>query len=375
MPPDLITRSSPLQREIAERLSSFFVSASDGRSASLDAGAAAATTQGPHRERNEDRCAVVRFRFGSRRPDLRLGIICDGMGGMAKGGEAASLAIGSFIAAFAMVQPTFDLPDRLIDACKFANMAVFNVFGGEAGTTLTAIAFGINTRWAVHVGDSRLYGLDDDRQVDLLTQDDTVSGAVNAHLGQTDEDDMDNRLLQFIGIGEALTPHLTDVSRDRNHSLWLLTSDGAHSVGKKVLGGICEGSKSPLDLVRKLIFVSEAINTHDNATAICIKSGHIASSEDEHEGLTIQITAPDRNLDVWLPPSVVESGFKAQIEPSQPDAQEAPFDDPKHQLPRAAKARQPRLTRKKGGSRKKLRIVSGAELPLGVIFEVNSDDD
>ena len=77
--------SSPsvLQKEIAERLSSFFVGVTDGRSISLDTGAAVATSQGPHRDRNEDRCAVVRFRFGSLRPDLRLAILCDGMGGMA----------------------------------------------------------------------------------------------------------------------------------------------------------------------------------------------------------------------------------------------------------------------------------------------------
>ena len=98
MATDPFSRSRSLQREIAERLSSFFVAATDGRSVSLDAGAAVATAQGPHRERNEDRCAVVRFRFGSMRPDLRLGILCDGMGGMAKGGEAASLALGAFIA-------------------------------------------------------------------------------------------------------------------------------------------------------------------------------------------------------------------------------------------------------------------------------------
>lgn len=372
---DPSSASNSLQREVAERLSSFFIAANDGKSSSLDAGAAAATTQGPHRERNEDRCAVVRFRFGSLRPDLRLGILCDGMGGMAKGGEAASLAIGSFIAVFGTLDPDSPLPDRLESACRFANMAVFNAFRGEAGTTLTAIAFGISTRWVVHVGDSRLYGLNEARQIDLLTQDDTVSGAVNAHLGQTDEDDMDNRLLQFVGIGGSLTPHLTDVSQDRSHNLWLLTSDGAHSVGRKVLNGVCEGSKGPLDLVRKLIFVSEAINTQDNATAICIRSGHVESNDEAHEGLTIQITAPDRNLDVWLPQSVIQNRYTMPEKLLGMGRTDQIAEDDKAELPRPVRIRQPRLNRKKRANRKQGNETEASELPLGVIFRVDGQND
>lgn len=364
-----------LRRDIAERLSSFFVSASDGRSTSLDAGAAVASSQGPHRERNEDRCAVVRFRFGSTRPDLRLGILCDGMGGMAKGGEAASLAVGAFIAAFATIELDCPLVDRLRKACSYANVSVFNEFQGEAGTTLTAIALGVSTRWAVHVGDSRLYGIDNLRKIDLLTRDDTVSGAVNAHLGHSDEDDMDNRLLQFVGIGDALDPHLTELSKDKEHGLWLLTSDGAHSVGRKVIEGVCEGSKNPLDLVRKLVFVSEAINTQDNATAVCMRSGHVKSSEEEHEGLTIQITAPDRNLDIWLPPSVIKINPATVPEAANIETIRADGEEPKSQLPRAAQTRKTKAGRKKSGSRKPNAQAESNRLPMEVIFQVDGEDD
>lgn len=371
---DALSPYAALRREIAERLSSFFVEATDGRSASLDAGAALATSQGPHRERNEDRCAVVRFRFGSMRPDLRLGIVCDGMGGMAKGGEAASLAMGAFVSAFATIDPDCLLSDRLDKACRFANFSVFNAFRGEAGTTLTAIALGISTRWAVHVGDSRLYGLDQNRQSDLLTRDDTVSGAVNAHLGQSDEDDLDNRLLQFVGIGDSVEPHLIELTADNEHDLWLITTDGAHSVGRKVLNGVCEGSRSPLDLVRKLVFVAEAINTQDNSSAVCIRSGHVKSSADEHEGLTIQITAPDRNLDIWLPPSVIKiAPVGPHAAPSSPTGRSQ--DEQGAQLPRAARSRKARANRKKGLARQRSNPAVESGLPMDVIFQVDGDDD
>jgi serine/threonine protein phosphatase PrpC len=305
MATDNFSPYASLRREVSERLHSFFADVSDGRATCMDAGAAIASSQGPHREQNEDRSAIIRFRFGSVRPDLRLAILCDGMGGMSKGGEAAALAIGSFIASFATIEMDCDLVERMSRSCVFANKAVFNAYQGNAGTTLTAIAFANHARCVVHVGDSRLYGIDNERNVQLLTKDDTVSGAVNAHLGQSAEDEMDNRLLQFVGIGPALTPSIINVATDHEHGLWLLTSDGAHSVGRRTLTGICEGSKGPYDLVRKLVYVSEAMNTQDNSSAICIKSGYVKSNFDEHEGLTIQITSPDKNLEIWLPPSAL----------------------------------------------------------------------
>ncbi len=230
---------------------------------------------------------------------------------MAKGGEAAAMAIGSFIASCATIEIDCPLNERLERACLFANKAVHNAYAGDAGTTLTAIAFANRARYAVHVGDSRLYGLDEHNNLTLVTKDDTVSNAVNAHLGVVSEDEMDNRLLQFVGIGEAMLPSVINVTTDFEHNSWLLTSDGAHSVGRRTLTGICEGSRNAYDLVRKLVYVSEAMNTQDNATAICIRSGYIQAADDEHEGLTLQVTTPDRNLEIWLPPSAVNLADEA----------------------------------------------------------------
>ena len=113
MTTDAPSLDGAMRREIAERLSSFFVDAPDGRSTDNDAAAAVATSQGPHRERNEDRCAVVKFNFGTHQNEIRLAIICDGMGGMLKGAEAASLAMGAFISSCATTDPRRPLNDRL----------------------------------------------------------------------------------------------------------------------------------------------------------------------------------------------------------------------------------------------------------------------
>lgn len=368
---------SSLRREIAERLCSFFATSGDGRASSPDSGAAIASSQGPHRDRNEDRGAIVRFRFGAVRPDLRLGILCDGMGGMAGGGDAAGLAISSFIAAFATIEISCPLNERLERACLFANREVFGTFNGAAGTTLTAIGFSNHAMYAVHVGDSRLYGIDEHRGIKLFTQDDTVSGAVNAHLGQAAEDEMDNRLLQFVGIGEDINPHLVEMA-DRSLQFWLLTSDGAHGVGRRALSGICEGSRSPIDLVRKLIYVAEALNTQDNATALCIRSGYVKSQEEEHEGLTLQVTTADKGLEIWLPRSAMQIAETKSFD-SINDVKETSRRSEPVLAERAD--RQPARNRRTPGTSRKRKPKQSSksadtiQSPMDLVFQVGNNDD
>ncbi len=364
-----------MRREIAERLSSFFVEATDGRGTSNDIGAAVATSQGPYRERNEDRCAVARISFGSSYPDIRLAIICDGMGGMQKGAEAASLAMGAFLASCATTKQYGSLIDRLDAACRFANDAVFNAFRGEAGTTLTAVATSDMAECAVHVGDSRLYGLKLSREIELLTRDDTVSSAVNRHLGQIDEDELDNRLLQFIGIGPGIEPNFVQIDTKVHYSHLLLTTDGIHSVGRKVLSSVCDGSNSPLELVRKLVFIAEAINTHDNASAVCMISHHPPPTGLDHQGLTIQVTTPQRNIEVWIPSSATKDPLLAERQKHPSTVTDPEQRGDQSHLPKAARSRKGAGNRGKIAARKRRTPQNIKELPLDVVFEVEGKDD
>jgi hypothetical protein len=81
-----------------------------------------ATDIGPEREENEDRAAIAGL-LASDGVDFLLAIVCDGIGGMAHGGECALLATGAFIVGF-LKNHRASLEDRLRSAAEQANAAV-----------------------------------------------------------------------------------------------------------------------------------------------------------------------------------------------------------------------------------------------------------
>jgi serine/threonine protein phosphatase PrpC len=276
---------------------------------------AVGTTAGPFRSENEDRVAVATFDYSNGQTAVAA-IICDGMGGLLHGADAASEAISVFLSAVATAPPELALRNILEQSVRVANQALFQNFRGEGGTTLTAVLATPGEAWMIHVGDSRLYGYDSDVGLELLSRDDTVQGAVFAHQGGGDEDMLDNRLLQYVGVGDGIHPHLTQLDMVR-HRFWLLTSDGAHSVGRKVIAGVAGSAKDATDVARKLVFVAEATGTTDNASVACVDVMQ-ALRRWGSVGRTIRIWTPFEKLEVWLPlaldPKLPETAAKATMD-------------------------------------------------------------
>lgn len=287
------------EREFYARLHRFLLEGPDGRSASRRGDMAVASTRGPSRERNEDRTVICELitKVGRR---IRLAIVCDGMGGMVDGHDASSRAAAAFLTT--VITNTSDgefSPLDLMRACETANAAVYGRFDGKGGTTLTAISITRDFGACVHVGDSRLYAVERDGDLRLLTRDDTLGAIVQAEAGDVNEDELDNRLLQFVGIGPAMTPALFPLNV-AGTNLFFLTSDGTHGFGRKALEGLAAHVRSPIDLARKAVFVADALNGPDNASIACL-----AANTDEPEmevGVSIaRIWTPSDHIEVWLP--------------------------------------------------------------------------
>ena len=68
----------------------------------------------------------------------------------------------------------------------------------------------------------------------LLTRDDTVAGR---SAGDDLESELDNRLVNFVGIGDDFTPTISK-RRSRPGAGWLLTSDGVHLIGRRAIEAI-----------------------------------------------------------------------------------------------------------------------------------------
>jgi serine/threonine protein phosphatase PrpC len=222
------------------------------------AGSAAslATARG-RRTENQDRAFVAFLSHLSGK--LMLAGVLDGMGGMRDGSEAASIAAASFIQAVADGLQ-LDLSACLADAVSSANFAVWSELRGTGGTTLTAIALtDAGECRAIHVGDSRLYGMRPGPQ--QITTDDTVSGMLGI------DDPFDSGLVQFIGIGGEMLFQVFDLSTDPSE-MFLLSSDGLHApTDWSCLGQL---TVEPSATVKALTQSAKAAGLNDNATVVAV---------------------------------------------------------------------------------------------------------
>ena len=104
---------------------------------------------------------------------MQLAVVCDGMGGIAGGGLASSIACGVFSDAMSDFAASFGTKEKLshsderaiksalLSAIDAANAAVYKRSAEEdlqgMGTTLVATLFYLGVLFTVNVGDSRMY--------------------------------------------------------------------------------------------------------------------------------------------------------------------------------------------------------------------------
>jgi len=169
----------------------------------------AATTQGLnlHRTVNEDAWNYRIHAQGTQAGTLGLLIACvaDGIGGMAQGEVASTLAAGVFVGSgeppFFGSDPT-PQADWCVQRLLQANRAVYQELQGQGGCTLTGIVLWGRRMTLAHVGDSRAYVVDATGVHQLSTDHSRVQALVNSGLiapqeALTHEDR--NQLLRSVG--------------------------------------------------------------------------------------------------------------------------------------------------------------------------------
>jgi PPM family protein phosphatase len=90
-----------------------------------------------------------------------LGIVADGMGGLAQGDVASSMAVKSFLSAYQSKAPEESIVDALSRSLAEANRAVLGLSNGgssaDTGTTLVAAVVLKEQLYWISAGDSRIY--------------------------------------------------------------------------------------------------------------------------------------------------------------------------------------------------------------------------
>lgn len=168
-----------------------------------------------------------------------LAVICDGMGGLSKGELASTTVINAFSNWFEQ-----KLPNQLVEDDFNRNIQTYwdqmlkemneriGAYGRkeriQLGTTVTALLI-IDTKFMLigHVGDSRVYRLND--RIQVLTEDQTVVGRElkngNITPEQAKVDPRRNVLLQCIGASKVVEPDFIP-AQPKTGEVYVLCSDG-----------------------------------------------------------------------------------------------------------------------------------------------------
>jgi len=138
-----------------------------------------------------------------------LGVICDGMGGMAHGGAAGATAVRTLLQEYAAKSPDESIPVALLRALRAANEAVVEMARAagtpdEVGTTAAVIVVHDGTLHWIAAGDTRIYlcraGKLTQVNPDHIYAAELSAKAAQGLISQADADDDPDR--------NALTSHL-----------------------------------------------------------------------------------------------------------------------------------------------------------------------
>ena len=224
---------------------------------------------------NEDSFFVAKIK------DIYLAVVCDGMGG-AKGGEVASaLAVKSFVETVSELLPdSADYRDILFASVAKANDDVFKTAQNDRelagmGTTVVACIFDGAEYYAVNVGDSRMYIIDEKGGfINQITKDHSLvqelveKGTMTKE--QAEKSPNKNILTRVLGIDDIVD---VDFYKGKYESgTILLCSDGLYNYAEE--SDMAKYISQYEDIERcadELIIKANDNGGGDNITAVIIK--------------------------------------------------------------------------------------------------------
>ena len=317
------------------------------RVASLSA--AIANDIGSVRAENQDRVAIARGHDFAGRSFILAGL-SDGIGGMKDGAQCAANTLGSFFASLFDEAQSDDEPERwLTRSALKSDLAVHSKFNGAGGATLVAVLICMNgsVHW-LSVGDSRVYH-SHGNNLTQLSVDDTIAGQLDK---QNDPSPGQLNLLQFIGMGKYLEPHVSRLETEMKGAV-LLMSDGVHFIDSALISKIIGHSPDPGKCVQRLTDIAKWFGGQDNASVAMIELEVVANDKAYLFGTgyeiwdsfgELQIIVDSESRPRTVPQlSVVDAAKLSVAENSAKSANNHPIEQPKKEQ---SKTKRTRGTRK-----------------------------
>jgi protein phosphatase len=188
------------------------------------------------REYQEDALFVSETKsFSDKEAALMLGVVCDGMGGMADGALASNTAVNIVQREFQARETIEDIQQFIRATIVLANQQVHTQTKGRGGSTLVMAVIDHNKLYWGSVGDSRIYILRKG-EIAQLTRDHNYSLTLMEQVGRQEISEQEARadpkkdaLISFIGMDSL---EIIDVSPSpftlETGDVVLLCSDGLY---------------------------------------------------------------------------------------------------------------------------------------------------
>ena len=189
--------------------------------------------------------------------------LADGIGGAKGGREAAEITVRGFLEGYFEKPESFGIRRAAGEVLQSLNGWIVSTARRDPslegmGCTFTGIVLRGRTLHILHVGDSRLYRLQEER-LSLLTSDHVLAHPDQRHI-----------LYRAVGIEEALRlDYATQPAA--LHDRYLLCSDGIHGVlTERRIGEILRSRADPEATARSLTEAALAAGSQDNVTALVL---------------------------------------------------------------------------------------------------------
>lgn len=241
---------------------------------------------GNSRKINQDSLLVKHILYGD--IEILMAIICDGMGGLSKGELASATIIRTFNEWFEsnILYEVQNLDLKVISHKWILILKNLNIkiqdyskqFDLKIGSTFTGILFIDNQYIIVHIGDTRVYQIDE--SIKQLTEDHTLvarkveNGELT--LDQAQFDKRQNILLQCVGASNIINPQV--IYGKSQQGYYLLCSDGLrHKLNETEMISLInykklKNKKKMGKKMDEMIEIVKSRGEKDNISMILIKS-------------------------------------------------------------------------------------------------------
>lgn len=249
----------------------------------------ACTDIGNTKQTNQDSFSVKVFNTPA--GFITFAIMCDGMGGLAKGEVASASVVTAFMkwADEELVKITKDRLTREYISMEWTNIIVsynekIKLYGRKSGvslgTTATVLLLADNGYYAANIGDTRLYELTDS-DIRVITKDQTVvareveQGIITEEQAHTDS--RRSVLLQCIGASDRVFPEYF-FGENKKDAVYMLCTDGfRHEITPdEIHSYLCPSQmheeNKMSDNITTLINMDKQRNERDNISVIAIRT-------------------------------------------------------------------------------------------------------